>query len=137
MSVSLPISPIPIDSVDVPPNTVYEYDPDNHSSNLNCSVSSSNSSNNQSDSDVAHPSSDIETKLAEDLRIDLTYCDLPHDELHPEFIHKQLSASNFYNNPVVEAQFLEFSFVYFLALSMTGNLLHWIKQTDLNITRSI
>ena len=55
MSVSLPLSPIPIDSVDVPPNTVYEYDPDTHSSNLNCSVSSSNSSNDQSDSDEAGP----------------------------------------------------------------------------------
>ena len=129
MSVSLPLSPIPVNDEQDRPNSEYDYVPD---SNLNHSVNSSNSSG--SSDEEADPSSDVQQQLAPTTRVNLQYYDDREDsdssEIDVAKINTDHDAIHYYNNPRDEAGYLKEIFFDFLILSMVGNLVHWVERTS-------
>ena len=122
-----------------------QTDEDKQDNILNDSVASqsSSSSNDHSEDEVALPSSSAAGILQERrqrsayIPIDeINYRYSPSESYNLQNLSNRCSAQHYYNNTSDEQTFLTESFLPFLGMIMTSNIIFWLRQSDPTFVRS-
>ena len=120
-----------------------EEQQDNNQLNISAASSSSNNNSCGSDNEVPAPSSLAAGILRERRQssgyvppdeINLRY--RPNESYNLQTLNTRCSAQHFYNNVSDEQTFLTESFLPFMGLVMTSNIIFWLRQSDPTFVRS-